>query len=314
MKRLALVKLAKRKENVFRAFDILGREIQLEGKETVVIKVLLPGFKEIYANTHVDTVEAVISFLQRFPSIKKIVVAEGSSGAYYRRNTKDVFRRFKFSHLEEGGKVELMDLDDIPHTEEVPVTLYDGTPSTVRICQPPGDYTISVAPPKTHDLLILSLGMVNMIGFVHPEDKLKIYGLKPEEGSKRSLYSPPLFSKVLRVAHKNLAELISRVHPDLSYIDGLYGMEGKGPLKGSPVFHGFAIASSDYVAVDSLGAYVMGFQPDEIGYIHYAARKGLGSTDYTTAVGERLDYVKFPYRAHPNLESQRKWRETPHGR
>lgn len=102
MKRLALVKLAKRKENVFRAFDILGREIQLEGKETVVIKVLLPGFKEIYANTHVDTVEAVISFLQRFPSIKKIVVAEGSSGAYYRRNTKDVFRRFKFSHLEEG--------------------------------------------------------------------------------------------------------------------------------------------------------------------------------------------------------------------
>ncbi len=312
MKKIALVKYAKRKDNIYKVLDLISKDIQLYNKETILIKVALPGFKEIYSNTNVEAVEILISYLKRFPSIKNIIIAEGSQGFYYNKPTTEIFKRFNYTQLERFN-VSLLDLDEMEHNETMSVQLIDGTRETVRIVRPKYDYMVSLVPPKTHDFLILSLGMLNMIGFVHPKDKLKLFGVRYEDGSKRSLYSMPRFLHAIRVAHRNLVELVTRIHPDLSIIDGLYGMEGRGPLKGSPVFHGFAIASTDFVKADALCSYVMGFKPDDIGYIHYARKKRLGSTDFRAVIGERLDYVKFPYRAHPNFENQKKWREINNG-
>ena len=40
------------------------------------------------------------------------------------------------------------------------------------------------------------------------------------------------------------------------------------------------IAGSDQVAVDSFGASLLGHDPESIGYIAEAARRGLGKLDY----------------------------------
>jgi uncharacterized protein (DUF362 family) len=53
-------------------------------------------------------------------------------------------------------------------------------------------------------------------------------------------------------------------------------MEGNGPVSGDAVDWRIAIASTDFVAADSLAAQLMGFPLEEIGYIYYCHLKGLG--------------------------------------
>jgi len=53
----------------------------------------------------------------------------------------------------------------------------------------------------------------------------------------------------------------------LVILDGFYGMEGEGPVQGSPVESKLCIASTDPVKADSVGAKTMGLEPDEIGYL-----------------------------------------------
>jgi uncharacterized protein (DUF362 family) len=98
--------------------------------------------------------------------------------------------------------------------------------------------------------------------------------------------------------------------PSLVIIDGLYGMEGKGPIKGSPVFHGFAIASEDAIMADALATHVMGFSGDDVPYLALANSEGLGNNHWQNIIGVDPQMVKFPYRPHPLFQRQRKWRET----
>jgi len=308
MKKISLVKYAKRRKNLNKVLDLISKDINLYNKKNILIKVSLQGYREIYANTNIEAVEILIDYLKKFPSIEKIYIAEGSKGFYYTRSTSDIFKRFKYNNLLNKPNISLIDLDEVEHNEKIKISLIGGAEDNIRIAKPEYDYMISLVPPKTHDFCIVALNIVNMIGFIHPEDKIKIYGLTYENGNKRSLYSMPRYVEAIKVANKNIAKLASKVNPDLSIIEGLYGMEGKGPLKGSPVFHGFAIASTDFVKADALGTYVMGFHPKEIGYITHARSMKLGSTNFKSVIGEKINYVKFPYRAHPFYENQKKWK------
>jgi uncharacterized protein (DUF362 family) len=87
-------------------------------------------------------------------------------------------------------------------------------------------------------------------------------------------------------------------------------MEGNGPNNGDPVDWQVALAGTDAVAVDSLTAYLMGFDPTRIGYLAYCRRLGLGEGDFrqTTVLG-RLDLkeVRHPFRPHPNFTRQSQW-------
>ena len=67
----------------------------------------------------------------------------------------------------------------------------------------------------------------------------------------------------------------------LCVIDGLKAMEGDGPIYGEPVDMGVLIAGDDPVAVDAVGAAVMGFDHPvrEIGPIGIAYSQGLGEAE-----------------------------------
>jgi hypothetical protein len=104
--------------------------------------------------------------------------------------------------------------------------------------------------------------------------------------------------------------LLKQIQPSLVIIDGLYGMEGKGPIKGSPVFHGFAIASEDAIMADALATHVMGFSGDDVPYLALANKEGLGNNHWQNIIGVDPQMVKFPYRPHPLFQRQRKWREA----
>ncbi len=108
--------------------------------------------------------------------------------------------------------------------------------------------------------------------------------------------------------HKNIAAMAREVWPDLVVLDGLYGMEGKGPGNGDLVRMNLAIASTDPVKADALGARVMGINPEDIGYLYYLHEEGLGDLSLKGLVGERPEEAAMSLKMHPNYDIQIQWK------
>jgi uncharacterized protein (DUF362 family) len=111
----------------------------------------------------------------------------------------------------------------------------------------------------------------------------------------------------------NLAALASRLHPHLAVIDGFEGMEGDGPINGTPVDHRVCVVSTDWLAADTVSAELMGFGIGKIGYLTYCAPAGLGQADLSKIeiLGPALkDHVKI-YKAPPNMERLLSWQKPP---
>ncbi len=306
-KEIALTKETRQAKFVKRILDAIGSKLTLKPSDKVAIKIILSGSREIYANTHYETVEGLIQYLREQFEIKDITVIEGSDGAFYtKKTTGDIFYKFRYKEVELMG-VKLQDLDVLPHDKKFEVNTLSG-PREVSYATFDADYTISVVPPKTHHLFPCLLSIPGQIGYVKAEDRGLLFGGILNEIKRLKIPDEERYVKQLDMAGKNFAQLLKRVAPSLVVIDGLYGMEGKGPIKGSPVFHGFAIASEDPVLADSLAAYVMGFEADDIPYIYYSYKEDLGRNRWQNIIGVDPVKVKFPYRPHPNNQKQKLWR------
>jgi uncharacterized protein (DUF362 family) len=115
------------------------------------------------------------------------------------------------------------------------------------------------------------------------------------------------------VINLNLALLAPHVKPHLAVIDAFEAMEGDGPTEGTPVPLHLALASTDALAADLTGAALMGFDPSEIGYLHYCTLMGLGasSLDQIDVVGDApWQKVAQSFRPHATYQRQRRWHLT----
>jgi uncharacterized protein (DUF362 family)/Pyruvate/2-oxoacid:ferredoxin oxidoreductase delta subunit len=110
---------------------------------------------------------------------------------------------------------------------------------------------INLAKLKTHVLTTVTLGIKNLLGCVVGSDKREVH---------------------LHGLDENLANLPSVIKPRLTIIEGLVGMEGRGPVAGKPKKSDLIVASSDVIAADMVASRVMGFDPFEIRHITYAIK------------------------------------------
>jgi uncharacterized protein (DUF362 family) len=82
------------------------------------------------------------------------------------------------------------------------------------------------------------------------------------------------------ILHKHLHTLIGDVNrilkPRLGLIDGLVGMEGRGPINGRPVHLGVIAGSTDLVALDAACMRFVGLDPATAEHLVHAAQIGLG--------------------------------------
>jgi uncharacterized protein (DUF362 family) len=108
---------------------------------------------------------------------------------------------------------------------------------------------------------------------------------------------------------RNLVSLNQIVKPHVSILDGFIAMHREGPRHGTPIKLGVAIAGTDAVAVDAVGAAVMGFDPMQIGYLRLAHEVGLGIADLSQIeiVGEPIAKVSRKCVPHSNFAVQRYW-------
>ena len=99
-------------------------------------------------------------------------------------------------------------------------------------------------------------------------------------------------------------------HWGATVIDGYEGMEGNGPTAGTPVPSRVAIASTDFVAADRVGAEVMGVDPEWLGWLKYCGEVGIGQWDLSKIDirGVQIATVQKKYRLHSDVDLMLKWR------
>jgi uncharacterized protein (DUF362 family) len=123
------------------------------------------------------------------------------------------------------------------------------------------DVVISMPKMKTHHWAGATLSMKNCFGCVPG----RIYGWP-----KNVLHWAGLQEAIVDVA--------SAVRPELQIVDGIVGMEGNGPIDGTPVQASVLVFGTDPVATDSTAALVMGLDPAGIWHVNEAGRF-LGQSD-----------------------------------
>jgi uncharacterized protein (DUF362 family) len=162
----------------------------------------------------------------------------------------------------EGVKVELVDFTDEPYVWVQSKGLANPEYAVPKIATE-ATCIISVPALKTHSMTGVTLSLKNVaVGLMAG----RVYGFFK--------YGAP---------HQKIPEWIvdmcSRFKIDYTVVDGIWGMEGNGPLSGEPVSMDVIVAGSDPVAVDAVCTAIMGFNPQNIGHITLAARNGLGVDD-----------------------------------
>ncbi len=147
------------------------------------------------------------------------------------------------------------------------------------------DFIVSLPKLKTHHWVGATLSLKNMFGIVPgccygwPKNILHWAGITPS------------------ILHIN-----STVRPDFAIVDGIVGMEGNGPIQGTPKPSGVLILGDDPVAVDSTAARVMGLAPERIEYLAKAgALLGHHKLDKIRQIGESIASVQTPFAVLPEF-------------
>jgi len=320
---VAIVRGDTRSQNIHRSLELIEDQIDL-GKR-IVIKPNMVSITKPLSATHAEALEAVLQFI-RERTDREITVAEGCANA-------DSMKGFEIYGLGEVARRYGARLVDLNRDERVEVEVVDRDlrPMALRLARTvaESDCRISLTPMKTHDAVIVTLSLKNMVmGALIREgrdslDRL-IHGLSHWVRPRDALY-PRSFGWVVRhilrsdkvAMHQTYATinynlfLIAKAFPvHLAVLDGFTAMEGAGPTQGTPVDLHLAVASTDFIAADSVGARIMGFDPEEIGYLHHAIADGLGegALDRIRVLGERLEDCIRPFEPPPSYARQRVWK------
>jgi uncharacterized protein (DUF362 family) len=94
--------------------------------------------------------------------------------------------------------------------------------------------------------------------------------------------------------------------PHLAVIDGIVGMEGDGPLNGSPRKVGAVVMGCDLVAVDATGCRLMGLPAERLPTLGLAAVKRLGNLkeELIPQLGEPIAALAQKFEWPPQIEKQ----------
>lgn len=147
------------------------------------------------------------------------------------------------------------------------------------------DLLVSIPKLKTHHWAGVTLSLKNMFGIV-----------------PGSCYGWP--KNILHWAgiDRSILDINAAARPDFAIVDGIVGMEGNGPIQGTPKAAGVLLFGDDPVAVDATACRIMGLLPEKVPYL---ARAGtmLGHLDprKIQQLGETVASVRTPFAVLPDF-------------
>lgn len=143
---------------------------------------------------------------------------------------------------------------------------------------------------KVHNQMLLSMAVKNLFGFVP---------------GRRKALCHLLFSGNRKGFARLILEIMERIQPQLTIVDGIVGMERDGPANGDPRSFGLVAAGTDCVAIDMVLAEALGIAPRDVPILDVAQELGIGETQLQNIaiVGEALESVRVTDLRVPPLVS-----------
>jgi uncharacterized protein (DUF362 family) len=226
---------------------------KLSSLREVVVKVNFVSAGVELAATPTATVEAFLVFLRSFYRGKVVIAEESSLGS-----ATEAFAKYGYHAL--VRKYPPLELRDTAKDKgrEVMLRFSRGnlrlTLAETYLTSP---FTVSICRAKTHDTVVVTLSIKNLlVGAIQGALRARA---KIHQG---------------RHIHQILVALAEYVYPSFAVIDATVGMEGDGPVDGTPKPAGWIVASPDALAADTLATYLMGFSLEDVGYLSLLAEGG----------------------------------------
>jgi uncharacterized protein (DUF362 family) len=261
-------------DSVRSGFKLIG-DPKFRREDIVAIKPNLCCIKgpETGATTDLRVVEAIIRYLQEEFHVSDISIVE-SDGTQLLADM--AFKLLGYEDLSKRMNVKLVNLSK----DSFSFKTFDKNVYLKKIKCPEtlqrANWLISVPKIKIHTLCSFGGTMKNQ------------YGCNPYP--KKSIYHERL--------QDCLVDLTTAFKPQLIVVDGIVGMEGRGPVSGNPVKMNTLIFGRDVVAVDHLIARLIGVNPKGVKYLIDAQKRGLGTTNYRV-VGENVKQIERPFNCPP---------------
>ena len=232
-------------------FRHLGLAKEIRGKRIL----LKPNFVEtLRGTTHICThpavVFAAVEAFRRFGAAS-VLIGEGPGHC---RDTARVLEEAGMTEALLEHKMPFIDLnnDDLVITSNAGGRSGLGTlalPATVEQV----DWIVSMPKMKTHHWVGVTLSMKNLFGLMPgiaygwPKNLFHWVGIEP-----------------------CILDINATVKPHFAIVDGIVGMEGDGPIMGTPKPAGVLVMGRNLAAVDATAARIMGIDPLKVAYLKAA--------------------------------------------
>ena len=284
--------------------DRIARSI---GNKRVIIKPNNVAIDNQLSASHAQNIEGILEFLKSIGKTDVVIAESAANGP-----TLDGFANYKYNEIAAKYGAKLMDLDqegfDVLHC-------FDETDFRPHACRmsklllDPNNFIISAAKFKTHDRVVATLSLKNIVVGAPIKDPGFRWGPGAKPGAKND--KPLTHGSGFRGINYNLFALAPRLHPHLSVIDGYEGMEGEGPVGGTPVNHRVCVVSPDWLAADRVAIELMGIDFAQVGYLNYCGQAGMGESDLAKIqiLGPALKEHVRTYKLAKNLDQQLIWKQ-----
>ncbi len=209
----------------------IGRGDRVAVKPNLTFPTFRPGVM-----TNPEAVEAILRILIERGA--RVSICESDSGGYSPFSMTEVFETTGLLRIAHSLGVEIVNLSGQPSriikvksglrvlSVPLPLKILDET-----------DWFISMPVPKVHLNTVLSLSMKNQWGIIpEPAERLKLH---------------PYFTDVIHTITKLLPRAVA-------VMDGRYGLNRSGPMKGDAIELGWSLVASDLYACDLVAAALLG--------------------------------------------------------
>ncbi len=254
-------------ETVSQAIDLC--RVPVTGKHVVLKPNLVEFEPGSVINTNPVVVHAALEAF-RARGAASVRIAEGPG---HRRNTLDL--------ADAAGY-----FDVIPGFEDLFTDLNLDDVSKVKLVQPKSklkslylphtvlgaDLLVSIPKLKTHHWVGATLSMKNLFGVVPGG----VYGWPKN----------PLHWAGIPETIVDLHNIFPR---QFALVDGVVGMEGNGPIQGTPRTAGVVVAGSNMPAVDATCCRLMQIDPEKVSYLAGSTVPGELAANNIRQIGEKID-------------------------
>ena len=235
-------------EIITRGFKELN--VDLRGKRVLLKPNIVEYAPGAAINTHPMVVGgAAVASLRA--GAREVVVAEGPG---HRRDIEYLLQATGFATTLADVRVRFVDLN---HDDVRVMPLKSHFTTMTEMAFPVellnADFIISMPKLKTHHWAGMTASMKNFFGVV-----------------PGAVYGWPKNILHLHGIDNSIVDLVATVKPHFSIVDAVVGMEGDGPIMGTPRQTGFVAMGSDLVAVDATCARLIGLDATKLPYLAIA--------------------------------------------